>query len=401
MYLKSFFILAVFLAVVVPVSASERVSIEVLGRQDCVHCDDEKAFFEWLSEQRDDFSVRWYDIDLSADRALFDRVTESEGLSKSTPITLVGATIIQGFDSTETTGRRIETLIDSNKGEKNYGFEGLLAAGGSEGVEKTIGGTCDTGDICVTPGGDPFFVSVPLIGEIDVTRYSLPALSSVLGFVDGFNPCAMWVLVTFLLVLVQLGDRRKVWTVAGLFIVAEAVMYYLILNVWFGAWDFVGLDRIVTPIVGLVAIGGGLFFLYEWLYADGTCQVTDISKRAKISGQIRKLATEPFTWLTVGGVVALALSVNVIEFACSVGIPQAFTKIVEMNGLGFLETQGLMALYILFYMIDDVIVFGFALWGAGKLAQTGIYVKWCNLFGGLLMVALGALLLFKPEWLRF
>ncbi len=174
-----------------------------------------------------------------------------------------------------------------------------------------------------------------------------------------------------------------------------------ILNVWFGAWDFVGLDRIVTPIVGLVAIGGGLFFLYEWLYADGTCQVTDISKRAKISGQIRKLATEPFTWLPVGGVVALALSVNVIEFACSVGIPQAFTKIVEMNGLGFLETQGLMALYILFYMIDDVIVFGFALWGAGKLAQTGIYVKWCNLFGGLLMVALGALLLFKPEWLRF
>jgi cytochrome c biogenesis protein CcdA len=398
---KIFFPVLIFFSSVVPVHAEAEVLIEVIGRQDCVHCDDEKAFFERLSEQRDDFSVRWYDIDLPADRALFDRVTESEGLSKSTPITLVGTTIIQGFEAPETTGKRIEALIDSDKGEKNYGFEGLLAAGGSEGVEKTIGGTCDTGDICVTPGGDPFFVSVPLIGEIDVTRYSLPALSSVLGFVDGFNPCAMWVLVTFLLVLVQLGDRRKVWTVAGLFIVAEAVMYYLILNVWFGAWDFVGLDRIVTPIVGLVAIGGGLFFLYEWLYADGTCQVTDMSKRAKISGQIRKLATEPFTWLTVGGVVALALSVNVIEFACSVGIPQAFTKIVEMNGLGFLETQGLMALYILFYMIDDVIVFGFALWGAGKLAQTGVYVKWCNLFGGLLMVALGALLLFRPEWLRF
>jgi hypothetical protein len=178
-------------------------------------------------------------------------------------------------------------------------------------------------------------------------------------------------------------------------------MYYLILNVWFSAWDFVGLDRIVTPIVGLVAIGGGLFFLYEWLYADGTCQVTDGTKRSKISGQIRKLATEPFTWLTVSGIIALALSVNVIEFACSIGIPQAFTKIVEMNGLGFLETQGLMALYILFYMIDDLIVFGLALWGAGKLAQTGMYVKWCNLFGGILMIALGALLLLRPEWLRF
>ncbi len=394
-------LVAVSLAVITPVSADEKVLVEVLGRQDCAHCADEKAFFDELSGTRDDFIVRWYDIDRPSDRALFDRVTESEGLSKSTPVTLVGTTIIQGFDAPETTGKRIEALIDTNRGNKNYGFDGLLAADGSGSVEKTVGGTCDDGNVCVTPGGDPFFVSVPLVGVVDVTQYSLPILSSVLGFVDGFNPCAMWVLVTFLLVLVQLGDRRKVWTVAGLFIVAEAVMYYLILNVWFGAWDFVGLDRIVTPIVGLVAIGGGLFFLYEWLYADGTCQVTDASKRAKISGQIRKLATEPFTWITVGGIIALALSVNVIEFACSVGIPQAFTKIVEINGLGFLETQGLMALYILFYMIDDLIVFGFALWGAGKLAQTGMYVKWCNLFGGLLMVGLGALLLFRPEWLRF
>lgn len=394
-------LVAVSLAVITPVSADEKVLIEVLGRQDCAHCADEKAFFDELSGARDDFTVRWYDIDRPSDRALFDRVTESEGLSKSTPVTLVGTTIIQGFDAPETTGSRIEALIDANAGNGNYGFEGLLAAGGSDRIEKTVGGTCDDGNVCVTPGGDPFFVSVPFLGAVDVTRYSLPALSSVLGFVDGFNPCAMWVLVTFLLVLVQLGDRRKVWMVAGLFIVAEAVMYYLILNVWFGAWDFVGLDRIVTPIVGLVAVGGGLFFLYEWLYSDGTCQVTDASKRAKISGQIRKFATEPFTWLTVGGIIALALSVNVIEFACSVGIPQAFTKIVEMNGLGFLETQGLMALYILFYMVDDIIVFGFALWGAGKLAQTGMYVKWCNLFGGLLMVGLGALLLFRPEWLRF
>jgi len=336
-----------------------------------------------------------------ADRALFDRVTESESLSKSTPITLVGTTIIQGFDLSETTGKRIEFLIDENKEEKNYGFEGLLAAGGSESVEKTIGGTCDDGGVCKTPGGEPLLVLIPFLGTIDVTQYSLPVLASVLGFVDGFNPCAMWVLVTFLLVLVQLGNRSKVWTVAGLFIIAEAAMYYLILNVWFGAWDFVGLDRIVTPVVGLVAIGGGLFFLYEWLYADGTCQVTDSGKRAKISRQIKKLATEPFTWLTGGGIIALALSVNVIEFACSIGIPQAFTKIVEMNGLGFLQTQGLMALYILFYMVDDLIVFGFALWGAGKLQQTSIYVKWCNLFGGILMIALGALLLLKPEWLRF
>lgn len=399
--LKSIFVLSVFFIFASPSLAADKVFVEMLGRQDCAHCDAEKAFLSDLSGERSDFEVRIYDIGGVAGRDLFDRVTESESLSKSTPITLVGTTIVQGFDSAETTGRRIESLIDENVGKGNYGFEALLAAGGSDAVEKMAGGTCDDGDVCATPGGDPFFVSVPFVGAVDVAQYSLPALASVLGFVDGFNPCAMWVLVTFLLVLVQLGDRRKVWVVAGLFVIAEAVMYYLILNVWFGAWDFVGLDRIVTPIVGLIAVGGGLFFLYEWLYSGGTCVVVDVGKRAKISGQIRKLATEPFTWITAGGVIALALSVNVIEFACSIGIPQAFTKIIEINQLGFWHTQGLMALYILFYMIDDLIVFGLALWGAGKLAQTGMYVKWCNLFGGLLMVTLGVILLLKPEWLRF
>ena len=400
-FLRAFFIVAMFFVPVSDVSAQDKVLVEVLGRQDCAHCDEEKAFFSELSKKRDDFEVRIYDIGDAPGRDLFDRVTESEGLSKSTPITLVGSTIIQGFDAAETTGARFEALIDSGSSVGNYGFEGLLAAGGSSGVEKTVGGTCDDGGVCKTPGGDPFFVTVPFVGLVDVTQYSLPILAGVLGFVDGFNPCAMWVLVTFLLVLIQIGDKRRVWAVAGLFILAEAIMYYLILNVWFTTWDFVGLDRIVTPIVGLVAIGGGLFFLYEWLYSDGTCLVTDSGKRVKISGQIRKLATAPFTWVTVGGIIALALSVNVIEFACSIGIPQAFTKIIEINQIGFIEAQGLMALYIVFYMIDDLIIFGLALWGAGRLQGTSLYVKWCNLFGGILMVVLGALLLIKPEWLRF
>lgn len=398
-----FVLLTVALLVVAsPVfAAEEKVLIEVFGRQDCVHCADEKEFFEDLLKRRDDFTVRWYDIDQPAVRSLFERVAESEGLSKSTPITLVLGTIIQGFDRPETTGKRIESLLDGSSGWENYGFEGLLKAGGSRSVEKTISGTCDDLDVCVDSVRNPFFVFIPFFGMVDVTRYSLPVLASVLGFVDGFNPCAMWVLVTFLLVLIQLGDRSRIWAIAGFFIVAEAVMYYLILNIWFGVWDFVGLDRIMTPIIGFVAISGGIFFLYEWLYTNGTCQVTDSKKRAKISGKIRKLAAEPFTWITVGGIIVLAFSVNAIEFACSIGIPQAFTKILEMNSLGFLETQGLMALYILFYMIDDLIVFSLALWGAGKFQQTSVYVKWCNFFGGLLMIVLGAILLLKPEWLHF
>lgn len=398
-----------FLSLVVPADTSvmaaeeapAKVLIELFERQDCAHCQAERSYLEKLSGERDDIEVRHIDINTEEGKKLFDEFTANQKLSKATPITVIGGTVLQGFDSERTTGKRIESLVEGNKGKPAVGVDGILRGQAGE-VEATGAAVCDseTG-ICTMPRAEPLLVTIPFTDKtIDAAEYSLPVLASVLGLIDGFNPCAMWVLVTFLIVLVQMGSRSRMWTVAGLFILAEAIMYYLILNVWFTTWDFVGLDRVVTPIVGLLAVGGGIFFLYEWYHSDGTCQVTDMEGRAKISGRIKKLASEPFTWLTALGVIALAFSVNIIEFACSIGIPQAFTKIIELNDLGFLQTQGLMALYILFYMVDDFLVFGLALWGFEKLHLTQTYSKWSNLIGGLLMLILGYLLIFHPEFLR-
>jgi cytochrome c biogenesis protein CcdA/glutaredoxin len=382
-------------------AAEDQALIEIFKRQDCAHCQAEEAYLDTLLAARNDIEVRRIDIDTPEGKELFDRFTASQKLSKATPITVIGDTVLQGFDRPETTGKRIADLADRYAGKERIGVEGLLA-GKAAALEKR-GATCDsTTGICTMPAPEPLLVTIPFVGStIDATEYSLPVLSGILGLIDGFNPCAMWVLVTFLIVLVQIGSRDRMWLIAGIFIFAETVMYYLILNVWFTAWDFVGLDRIVTPIVGAVAIGGGLFFLYEWYKSDGTCQVVDLEGRAKISGRIKKLASEPFTWMTALGVVALAFSVNVIEFACSIGIPQAFTKIIELNSLGFWQTQGYMADYIFFYMIDDFLVFGLALWGFDKLHLAQKYSKWSNLVGGILMLLLGYLLIFHPAALRF
>ncbi len=386
----------------VPNEQESKILVEVFERLDCAHCQAEKSYLENLVLLRNDLNVRFIDIDTQEGKELFNHFTSAQKLSKATPITVIGASVIQGFDSEKTTGRRIENLIDANKGRLPVGIVGLLSGRASE-IERTKGAVCDseTG-ICTMPGAEPLMVMIPFTSiTIDAMQYSLPVLSGLLGLIDGFNPCAMWVLVTFLIVLIQMGSRRRMWTVAGLFILAETVMYYLILNVWFTAWDFVGLDRVVTPLVGVLAVGGGVFFLYEWYKSDGTCQVVDLEGRAKISGRIKKLAHEPFTWLTAVGVVALAFSVNIIEFACSIGIPQAFTKIIELNNLNFWQTQGYMADYIFFYMIDDFLVFGLALWGFDKLHLTQAYSKWSNLIGGVLMLILGYLLIFHPAALRF
>lgn len=382
---------------------AEKIPISVFVREECQHCQDEEKFLAELAERRTDFVVEYHDLAVPAHRAHFDALTELENISKSTPITIVGNTIIQGFDVAETTGARIVELLDASHGQNTFNFAEFMAAGGSSGeVETVAGGVCDEDDeACEVPATEMIF-RIPFFGPVDFSPFSLPVLSGILGLIDGFNPCAMWVLVTFLIVLVQIGNRRRMWQIAGLFILAETVMYYLILNVWFTAWDFIGLDQIITPIVGVVAVGGGVFFLYEGLTSDGTCKVTNAKQRQKIHSRIRSFAENPLTWLAAAGVIGLALSVNVIEFACSIGIPQAFTKILEINSLTVAAEQGLMLIYILFYMLDDLVVFGIALWGVQHFASTvGRYSKYANLIGGVLMLVLGALLIFAPHVLRF
>jgi hypothetical protein len=188
---------------------------------------------------------------------------------------------------------------------------------------------------------------------------------------------------------------------AGTFIFAEAVMYYLILTVWFRTWNFIQLDRIVTPIVGIVSIGAGLFFLREWHKKNTECVVTDIEERQKIRHRIKELAAQNLNLVTFIGILGLAFSVNIIEFACSIGIPQTFTKILEINNLGFLPSQFLMFVYIFFYMIDDLIVFGLALWSADKMHLTSKYSQASHLIGGVVMIILGLIMLIRPSLLLF
>ncbi|MDP3899606.1 MAG: glutaredoxin [bacterium] len=382
-------------------NAPAKVMVEVFKRDDCVHCLELMPFLEELKKTRGDFEIVYYDIINPEHFELFSELTEAEKISKVTPITVVGNQVIVGYASAETTGQRIEQIITAAQGKETMGAREIIMAGGSGNVESVADGVCDDLTGCVAPGSEYIF-NLPIIGTpINVGSFSLPVLSIVLGFIDGFNPCAMWVLVTFILILMQLGDRRKMWRFVGLFIIAEAVMYYLILNVWFTAWDFVGLDRIVTPLIGLLAIGSGIYFLYEWYTSDGTCEITSFEQKKKISDRIKHLAAQPLTLITAAGIIGVALSVNIIEFACSIGVPQAFTKIIEINNLSWFSTQAMMALYILFYMVDDFIVFGIALYSFKRIGLTTKYAHWSNLIGGILMVILGLILLFKREWLLF
>jgi len=382
---------------------SETIRVEVFERDICSHCRDEKEFLNKLQKERGDLIIVYHNIGEDAHKEHFIQLAELEGIPKVTPITIIDAIILQGFDSEETTGKKIKALIDNAKGKPQYSFEEFIAAGGSRNII-TDSGTCNIEGESISCGVQEinYWITIPFIGPVDVAKYSLPVLSVVLGFVDGFNPCAMWVLVLFLTILMEAGSRRRMLEMAGLFIIAEAVMYYLILNVGMTAWDFVGMDDIVTPIVGFVAVSAGCFFLYQFYKSDTTCKVGNLQSKRKTTEKIKHYATAPMTIITALGILGLAFSVNIIEFACSVGIPQTFTKILDLNYLGWTGKQLYNTIYILMYMIDDLVIFAIALYSFDKIGlTTHKYTRASHLIGGTLMIMLGLILLINPTLLVF
>jgi cytochrome c biogenesis protein CcdA/glutaredoxin len=377
--------------------AAEESVVYMLGRDDCGFC---KKQVEWMNAEGIQYEYLNIIEDDEAAR-LFAAIAEKHDASKVTPLTVVGERVILGFNGPDTTGASIQAAIKAAADTDIRTPQEHLDRAPVQEVQ--VGGGC-TDLICdVGSGTATYIFDLPLLGIVDLKSFSLFTLSALLGVIDGFNPCAMWVLITFLVLLSQAGSRRKMIFLAGLFIVAEAVMYNLILNVWYKTWDFVALDQIVTPLVGFLALGGGLFFLWRWhknKNAALVCDISNIEQQSKTINKFKAIINQPLTITTIGAIVLIAFSVNIIEFACSIGIPQAYTKILELNMLTFLERQWYILIYTIGYMVDDFIVFGLAIWGYSKLESHGHkYSQLSLIIGGVLMVLLGALLVFAPSLL--
>jgi glutaredoxin/uncharacterized protein (UPF0333 family) len=367
----------------------------MFGRDDCTFC---ARAFPWLEENGIEYEyLNVHEDERAAE--FFTLVTDKHNTTKVTPIFVVGNYIIAGWNGGETTGRSIQAAIESAAAGDIFTIEQHLEAAPVQDV--VVGGGC-TGLAC-DGGVQTFEFQLPFLGVVDLQDFSLFTLSALLGVIDGFNPCAMWVLITFITLLSQAGSRQKMIFLAGLFIVAQGVMYNLILNVWYQVWDFVALDKYVTPAVGFLALGGAIFFLWRWYKNRNTplvCDISDIETQAKTVGRFQAIAQQPITIISIFSILAVAFSVNIIEFACSIGIPQAYTKILDLNMLTFIERQWYIFVFTLGYMFDDVVVFGLAIWGFSKLEAHGSkYAQLSLLIGGILMLILGLVLVFNPSLL--
>ena len=105
------------------------------------------------------------------------------------------------------------------------------------------------------------------------------------------------------------------------------------------------------------------------------------------------------TLLAIIGTIVLASSVNLIELACSLGFPTIYLELLSLNNVQGLSKIIYLLLYIFFYLIDDLVVFLIAVFTLKSKGISTRYNKFVNLIGGILMILMGILLIFKPEWI--
>ncbi|MFH1834755.1 MAG: hypothetical protein ABH851_01050 [Methanobacteriota archaeon] len=342
----------------------------------CPHCQEQHEFNERM-EDKFGINILEHDVTTTDGGKLFTGLCGQYNLAGLVPTTVIGDSIYVGFN--EEIGVKIENAIKTCL---------------SEGCQSPVEEQCE--------GKETFVVPLPFLGERDLREYSLLTLSVMVGLIDGFNPCAMWVLVYLIAIVMELKNRNRAWLLVFTFVAASGILYFLFMTAWLNAFLIIGYLKIVTILVGLAALGGGTLNLKEYVEKRGAieCKVGDADSKKKTMGRINELLHSPLNLATLLGIIALAFVVNSIEFACSAALPAVFTQVLALSNLNPLMYYFYIAVYDVFFMLDDFVIFSLAVLSVNSMASNEKYMKISRVLGGLLMIGIGIVLLFAPQMLR-
>jgi len=396
------------------VVAQESVVLHLFHSEGCPHCKDEREFLSELLPKYPFVQLQLYEVSQNRESAeLLSKVGEAlETSVAGVPFTVIGDQFVVGFGSSETTGVQIERLIEQQQQSqrpdivKALQLEStttktpattptIVEAEKPEEATQEDGSTVDpTLNVLDTS------ISVPVVGNISIRSLSLPTLTVLVAFLDGFNPCAMWVLLFLISLLLGMKDRKRMWILGSTFIVASGLVYLLFMTAWLNFFLLLGYIQLTRTLIGLFALGVGIYQLRDfYVNKDGGCKVVPSEKRRPWLERMKKIVGQKQLVFAMAGMVGLAAAVNVVELACSAGLPAIYTQVLAVSGLATWQHYVLLLLYIIIFMIDDILIFVIAM---KTLQITGIqhkYARYSHLIGGIVIFLLGILLVFKPEWL--
>jgi len=385
---KIYLIIIALVFLLIPFKAeAKELTINLFYGKECPHCEDEQKYLDTLKKQYgDNIEIKKYEVWHDSDNNdLLTKVRKSlKNEDTGVPYTVIGTYGFTGYSAD--TADKIRNLVKDNIKEP---------------IPDIIDDVKEGKEISKIKKIDNSDITVPILGKVDAKTVSLPLLAVVIGLADGFNPCAMWVLLFLISMLLGMKNRKRMWMLGITFILTSAVMYTLFMVAWLHIAASAMQQVVLRTLIAIVAIIAGGYNLNKYFKVPDGCTVTNKKQRKQILEKIKKFTKEKSLILALVGVITLAVTVNLVELACSAGLPLLFTSVLAMNDLNVFEYSLNIFIYILFFLLDDIIVFLIAMKTTEVTGLSTKYGKYSSLIGGILMLLIGALLILKPEWIMF
>ncbi|MDD4994848.1 MAG: hypothetical protein PHW53_00005 [Patescibacteria group bacterium] len=263
----------------IPAQAETVVDLHLFYGDGCPHCAKERIFVEGLGQEYEYLRIHEYEIwhDEDSQKIINLLAQESNIQSSGVPITIVGNQVAYGYNDDTTTGAKIREMVElcfrdqcpDQLGEiivkmRESGDLPLDPAVNSEVTPiENASGTDEVGAAIDGSAEVPDKIKLPFVGEIQIRDFSLPMLTLAISLVDGFNPCAMWVLVFLISLLLGIPSIKRRWLIGAIFVLVSGFVYFLFLTAWLNIFLFIGFLFWVRIAIGIIAIAAGIHFLHE------------------------------------------------------------------------------------------------------------------------------------------
>jgi hypothetical protein len=229
----------------------------------------------------------------------------------------------------------------------------------------------------------------------------MPLFTLAIGLVDGFNPCAMWILVFLLSVLVNIQDRKKILVIAGTFVLVSGLAYFAFMATWLNLFLLVGIIRPVQIALGLLALFIGIVNVKDFFaFKKGITLSIPEKQKPGLYRRVREIVNAKYLTVALAGAVALAVIVNMIELLCTAGLPALYTQILTLQGLSLWKNYLYLGLYIVAYMADDTLLVAVVVVTLSKRKLQEREGRWLKLISGTVILILGLIMLLRPGWLE-
>lgn len=379
-----------------PVLASQNqtatADIEVFVRTGCTHCAEAEQFLAEL--QREQATLHIVIHNIVDDPTAYDQLktlaeTRHENAVR-VPAFWINGELITGYSKQAATDTLIRQILAKTAHQPQQADETASSCEAKESL------SCEAEpDSVQQPAPETYQVN--LFGrQIRLEDYGLPVFTLVMGVLDGFNPCSIWVLILMISMLAPMKSRGRMLAIAGTFVAVEGIAYFVFMAAWLNLFLLIGLSRISELIIAGLAILAGAINLKDFLaFGSGLSLSIPASAKPNIYARIRAiLQADNFIGAIIAAIV-LAVLVQIIELMCTSGFPALYTRILTLSKLDTLSYYAYLLLYNIAYMLDDIIIL---IIGVVTLSQRRLQEKegrWLKLLSGVVMLVLGCYLLIQ------